>query len=43
MMLQYDLNVIKGIIMKKVQSKVNRIWYKALLTPQATGIFTEAF
>lgn len=29
--------------MKKVQSKVNRIWYKALLTPQATGIFTEAF
>lgn len=31
-----------GAPMKKVQP-INRIWYKALLTPQAIGLFTEAF
>ena len=29
--------------MKKTQSRVDRIWYKALLTPMSRGIFTDAF
>lgn len=29
--------------MKLIPKPVNRLWYKARLTPMATGLFTEAF
>jgi hypothetical protein len=29
--------------MKPQQKPANRLWYKARLTPMATGLFTEAF
>lgn len=29
--------------MKPAPVKTNRLWYKARLTPMATGLFTEAF
>lgn len=29
--------------MKKTQLKIDRIWYKAALTPAAFGIFTDSF